>query len=798
MADLKITAEFGDLQLLKRELVNLPKHAKASASVFEREFLKVERQLNKTATAHQKYYTQLQRQNLANKSAENSADIFTRGLAAQERQIDSLRSKYNPLYAASKLYERTLEELDTAHKIGAISTAQHAAQVDMLETEYQQFATGAAGAMNRFAAAQNRSSRGMNAMGVGMQQAGYQIGDFLVQVQSGTNWMVAFGQQATQLVGILPMFNSVMGVSGTALVGLSAGLGIIIPLATAFGAIIMRSRSESNSATGGIVTFTQAMSRAREEISSTNQELDAFNRGLTDVTEGVIEGEIRRLESEIRTLAEVARLAEERNTRVGTIAPTPEGEGVEALRLEAARAALAAAQEELALLLQARDLERARTDMLDQQARAQELLLAGERARAEIRQRDYQSTQNMQAQIDLQRAILEYGEDSLEVAILMAEQEALSLRLSASGTREYVAQSLELRGIVSQQEAAVRLEERRLAILQEVTEKTEVLERTFESLFDTSADSLVAEIARVAEQLGIATDEALKLALALPIGHSGITGGRGTVGMPGGTFNPARDLAIYDDDPESGGGGGSGLNFVETLQREMEIRTRLLGLGREEAELQTEIDRITTGLGENRNQYSDEFIANLARQNLALQEQEDLAERLMQTQEDFAQTVSESFGDALMSIIDGTKSTEDAFKAMAATIIRELYDILVVQQLVGSIRDSIGGSNLIGSFFSSMAGRASGGTMNANQPYLVGERGPEIVMPGRQSTVTNANLTRNAASQDSAPVVNMTYNFQGGITEADLARAMPMMVEKTKAAVVDTVQRGGSMARVFR
>lgn len=78
-------------------------------------------------------------------------------------------------------------------------------------------------------------------MGVVVQQTGYQVGDFLVQVQSGTNPMVAFGQQATQLVGVLPLMTGLFGLSTTALIGLSAGLGIVIPLVTAIGAYFLRS-----------------------------------------------------------------------------------------------------------------------------------------------------------------------------------------------------------------------------------------------------------------------------------------------------------------------------------------------------------------------------------------------------------------------------------------------------------------------------------------------------------------------------------------------------------------------------
>lgn len=181
--------------------------------------------------------------------------------------------------------------------------------------------------------------------------------------------------------------------------------------------------------------------------------------------------------------------------------------------------------------------------------------------------------------------------------------------------------------------------------------------------------------------------------------------------------------------------------------------------------------------------------------------------RGVELQLELAESFSDTFGDALVSMVDGTKSVSDAFKDMARSIISELYDVLVVQQLVGQVRHmfapgtSSAGSGILGGILGVSGkepGLASGGSMMANRPYMVGERGPELVIPGRSSTVVNSDLTGKMGGGQAAQVINMSYNFTGGVTEADLARAMPQMVEQTKRAVVDTVQRGGNMARVFR
>jgi ribosomal protein L29 len=192
--------------------------------------------------------------------------------SAMEAEIERLRMKYDQTYVAAQLYEKSLTELNQAHMLGVTSTRQHEAAVESLRVEYQAFQAGVAQAGNRFAQYTAQSASGMNQFGVVTQQAGYQIGDFLVQVQSGTNWMVAFGQQATQLVGILPLMGAgFMGLSAGALVALSAGLGIAIPLVTAIGAAFMRTSENASSGAKGVDSYSSALQALTSEIQK-NQE----------------------------------------------------------------------------------------------------------------------------------------------------------------------------------------------------------------------------------------------------------------------------------------------------------------------------------------------------------------------------------------------------------------------------------------------------------------------------------------------------------------------------------------------
>jgi hypothetical protein len=168
-------------------------------------------------------------------------------------------------------------------------------------------------------------------------------------------------------------------------------------------------------------------------------------------------------------------------------------------------------------------------------------------------------------------------------------------------------------------------------------------------------------------------------------------------------------------------------------------------------------------------------------------------------QENLAKTIENSMEKAFMSMVDGTKSVQDAFKDMARQIIADLYRVIVVQRIVGNV----GGGGLAGGLgrILGISNMASGGTMRANQPYLVGERGPELVVPGRNATIFNADLTKKASGSSGDITVNNNINVSGGSDPAairmEVAKLMPQITEATKTAVIDARRRGGQMRAAF-
>ena len=117
-----------------------------------------------------------------------------------------------------------------------------------------------------------------------------------------------------------------------------------------------------------------------------------------------------------------------------------------------------------------------------------------------------------------------------------------------------------------------------------------------------------------------------------------------------------------------------------------------------------------------------------------------------------AQTVTSELGTALSSaitgLIDGTTTVEQAFSSMFANIGKAFIDMatqMLAQKAVLSLLSAFGGGGGGGGgapdIFSQIAGRgglrANGGPVNENTPYIVGERGPELFIPGASGSISN-------------------------------------------------------------
>jgi hypothetical protein len=251
---------------------------------------------------------------------------------------------------------------------------------------------------------------------------------------------------------------------------------------------------------------------------------------------------------------------------------------------------------------------------------------------------------------------------------------------------------------------------------------------------------------------------------------------------------------------------------VDELKKLVDKRSELLTMTKEEihfAQIYSDVEDALT---------AKKLTATEA-QKMATAEAIIAAERAIeqqQTLDGIAGTISQSFGDAFMSIVDGTKSAGDAFKNMASVILKELFRIMVVEQLVKSVGAAIsggfsagvaggatGGASGLGGASSGLRGdgfRAAGGSALPGQTLMVGERGPELInMGSNRGTVVNANQSANSMSGET---INQTINFNlsangDASVKQMIAQAAPQIAALAKSSLMSDRQRGGATKRTF-
>ena len=198
----------------------------------------------------------------------------------------------------------------------------------------------------------------------------------------------------------------------------------------------------------------------------------------------------------------------------------------------------------------------------------------------------------------------------------------------------------------------------------------------------------------------------------------------------------------------------------DRTEAEKRVQLDALALERKRASLEEtyKLAELERTMGQERGKAMLVAIEQQNQLNLGLQQQLQLADSLSQV---LGQGLTRSFD----LLIDGAQNWGMALRDIAATVLRDiarqLIQIYVIEQAVGFLRTAFGPGPQFGPNYSvdgvGTAGpnfgipqRARGGAVSANQPYMVGERGPELFVPG-----ASGNIVPNNAMGGSNIVVNV-------------------------------------------
>ena len=200
-------------------------------------------------------------------------------------------------------------------------------------------------------------------------------------------------------------------------------------------------------------------------------------------------------------------------------------------------------------------------------------------------------------------------------------------------------------------------------------------------------------------------------------------------------------------------------------------------------------------------EFTEKQIADYHAQSEALKKVQHELEQTEIVQESIKQGIenfSVGVSDAITNMVTGVSSGMDGLKDIVRQSVNQIIsDIIRVHLVNKSINAALG-------FFGLedfQIGAASGGAVQGGRPVLVGERGPELIIPKSASTVRNAHDTRSIMARGGAGVaVYQTINVTTGVQDtvkAEIANLMPQIADASKSAVLDARRRGGSFSRAF-
>jgi len=138
-----------------------------------------------------------------------------------------------------------------------------------------------------------------------------------------------------------------------------------------------------------------------------------------------------------------------------------------------------------------------------------------------------------------------------------------------------------------------------------------------------------------------------------------------------------------------------------------------------------------------------------------------------------------SMGSAIDKFVDTGKFS---FGDLARSMIQDILKIELKAQASKIFAGIFGSDGMFGDIFGSIFGKAAGGDVNANQPYVVGEKGPELFMPKQSGTIIP-----NGGLMAGGPVTNNVTHNTYNVSAID-SRSVASFFAENRKTMLGTMQ----------
>ena len=729
----------------------------------------------------------------------------------QSKRVLSTVAKEFARTGNQKQYMHSINKIAMAQKQLDVSARMSRGELMRLGAEMQReqkFTDSLTASTNRLGGAMGASKNRMNGNNMAIQQLGYQFGDFAVQVQGGTSAFVAFSQQGAQLAGILPMVAGPLGLSMGAAVGLSAALGILIPIGSAVGRMFFEMKDSAEEANGSFDNVKETL----QSLSDIDLAMGIGGGMLANATMAETKySSILRIMKEAESIRLREQLQEPLDAlkdvyagylssvqyaaQLGDDAPDfdllgmkDESRFIQAFQMLSkiqgdTREELQESVVQQSLFLQGSGLLNAEVSkILIQYADVVGVVEAAKKEQEEFTEETKKTSKSADKFLGFLNKTLDKL-DETNAAQKLSNDALMSKTALMRVEQEYGAESLKYKKLAAAQEDVALIAKLKLkgvdedlinfAVYQLQTQReiTREIERQSKVKFNMMEGSAAAQAMRKYAGRSTTSDKDPQT-------------GDGT--------------SIYKDPPKAKRDPVADFETKLKLEREL--------LNATEAR-----QKVLQALG-------SDFVKDNPKRAAAMEVTITETNRLIAVEEKrqgLIDSITGSIENGMMAMIDGTLSVKDAFKSMASEIIKELYRVLVVQQMVNAAKLAFGGGLFGGASWSAdgdvvgssgIQAYANGGVVDSPTMFqhggglgVMGEAGPEAIMPLKRGSNGKLGVQMEGGSQGNV-VINQSFNFQANGDDSVkklIAQAAPKIADMAKASVIDSRRRGGSTKAAF-
>ena len=718
----------------------------------------------------------------------------------EQRAEEKLVRLYAPKTAAAREYQRVLEELEAALEANVITADDYAESLDRVEAEFKQFTAGAATGGNQFAKFNVEAYKAMQSTkrfaSVGLQQAGYQIGDFIVQVQSGQSALVALGQQGSQLAGI---FGPKGAIFGAVLAGVTALAMIFKESADA----AKTSAEDMKSAFTDMGSFFNTVGVDIE--MSFDKAFANIERRYGKFIAAISKDRVQAIKDALKAGAEATEdagkvgLAERvfSSIGMGALGQSPGGAAMveaELKRLEESKQQ----NKEANTLVESFKEQVAALNSMDEISKA---VLETFIALGEVSEEAQKAFKQQMTDLGLDDVIADYEITIYERMIAAFERayefEKGLLKKRQSDQKQISNDAIDAAVAIYEKRKA--LEEKNRQLMLDTYDKAATQQmilgqspifmnmemladagKTYEENLKKAKKELdlmldrYEKAARIEVQLGknpyaINMDSIEGAVEIFKDGQKKNKGGRKTK-------TPAQQLSEY----------------LTNLRSEAQLEKDLVGISGQRREIAEEllklklkyVDLITP-------QVKQEVTNQIKLKDAAEQAHQQRMDQLQQ-QADMFNFLGKSYGDFLYDVLAGNESTAKSFENMANKVIAHLFDVLVMQQMIGTMGTADSpGTGLLGMLSFDGGGYTGRGARSGG---LDGKGGFMAMLHPNETVIDHTK------GQGGGVVVQQTFNFSANGDESVkriISQEAPKIANMTSASIMDQRRRGGAMRKSF-